>query len=73
MHVRTNRYGETIIHDAPVAQASLASRVRKELKAQGRYTPSLLVEAEDLIRTYPSLSTTQACAYVIHKAHVTQA
>lgn len=71
MHVRTDRYGKTHLHDMPVSQVptlSLEARITQVLASYGVSTHArgrLHTRACDLVRTYPTLTAQQAVDIII--------
>lgn len=68
MRVRTNKYGETTISHAPVAQASLSTRVNGVLAEYGvRTNGRLFTQACALVESHPQLTARQAVDYLVSR------
>lgn len=71
MHVRTDKYGTTHLHDMPVSQVptlSLEARITRVLSSYGVSTSAqgrLHMRACALVRQFPTLTAQQAVNIVI--------
>lgn len=67
MHVRTDRFGNTVLHGAVSQAPTLESRVTRVLSTYGVKSQRLHTSACELVRAHPSLTAEQAVDYVVSK------